>query len=130
MILTVDTSVIIAVITNEKHKRELIRLTKGYDLIAPESLHWEIGNAFSAMFKRNKISLDAAKKAIEYYLQIPLRLVETDLIRALEISEHNKIYAYDAYFLACSIKYGTNLITLDDKMRTIANQYNIKTLEV
>jgi len=57
MNLVVDTSVIIAVITNEEHKRQLINLSKGADLIAPPSLHWEIGNAFSAMFKRKRISL-------------------------------------------------------------------------
>ena len=73
MNLVIDTSVIIAVITNEKHKKELIKLTQGANLIAPSSLHWEIGNAFSAMFKRNKISLELAMKAIDAYKQIPIQ---------------------------------------------------------
>jgi len=39
MNLVLDTSVIIAVITNEAHKRRLIELTKAADLMAPSSLH-------------------------------------------------------------------------------------------
>jgi predicted nucleic acid-binding protein len=73
MKIVVDTSVVIAVITNEKHKEQLIVTTKGADLIAPSSLHWEIGNAFSAMFKRGRISLDQAKGAIKSYGDIPIR---------------------------------------------------------
>ena len=49
--LVADTSTIIAVIGNEPEKPLLIAKTQGYDLIAPQSLHWEIGNAFSAMIK-------------------------------------------------------------------------------
>lgn len=67
MSIVVDTSVIISVITNEPGKSKLIKLTKGEDLIAPSSLHWEIGNAFSAMLKRNRINVNSAVKAISYY---------------------------------------------------------------
>ena len=54
MSLVVDTSIVISVITNEKSKSKLIKIAQDEDLMAPSSLHWEIGNAFSAMFKRNK----------------------------------------------------------------------------
>lgn len=64
MSLVVDTSVIISVITNEITKSNLIKITKGEDLIAPESLHWEVGNAFSAMFKREIISIELVKKLL------------------------------------------------------------------
>ena len=47
--IVVDTSVIISVITNEKHKAQLIKITKGEEFLAPKSLHWEIGIAFTAM---------------------------------------------------------------------------------
>jgi predicted nucleic acid-binding protein len=55
--IVVDTSVIIAVISNESQKDRLIELTKGADLVAPPSVHWEIGNAFSAMLKRGRLTL-------------------------------------------------------------------------
>src|SRR5881394_3984111 len=97
MNLVVDTSVIIAVIADEPEKPMLISKTQGFDLFAPRSLHWEIGNAFSAMLKRDRITFEQAKMAIELYQQIPLNLVEIDLEQALEIANRLKIYAYDAY---------------------------------
>jgi len=51
--ITIDTSAIVAVITNESSKGQIITATKGASLIAPDSIHWEIGNAFSSMFKES-----------------------------------------------------------------------------
>ena len=126
MSIIVDTSVI----TNEKHKKEIIRKTKGEDLLAPLSLHWEIANAFSAMFKRNRITLGQAKEAISYYTRISLRLVEVDLISALEMSFKNKIYSYDAYFLVCAKQYNGKLISLDKGLINSAKENNIEVIEV
>ena len=54
MKLIIDTSVIIAVLANEPIKKKLIKLTKNVELLAPKSVHWEIGNAFSAMLKKKE----------------------------------------------------------------------------
>lgn len=43
---SVDTFTIIAVIANEPEKEALIELTKGADLIALHSVHWENGQTF------------------------------------------------------------------------------------
>ena len=65
MDIVVDTCVIIAVIANEPQKDALVELTRGTDLIAPHSVHWEISNAFSAMLKRKRITLEQALRAID-----------------------------------------------------------------
>jgi predicted nucleic acid-binding protein len=130
MSLVVDTSIVISVITNEKSKSKLIEITQGEDLIAPSSLHWEIGNAFSAMFKRKRIELKTAKKAIEYYKLIPLRLVDIDIYKSIELSYQYNIYAYDAYFLECARNYGSRLLTVDDRLMKVAKQMNINVIEV
>ena len=64
-------------------KPQLIDITRGVDLLAPLSLHWEIGNAFSAMMKRQRINLEQALVALRVYEQIPLRLVDIPLQTAL-----------------------------------------------
>lgn len=130
MSLVVDTSVIISVITNEKSKSRLIEITQGENLMAPSSLHWEIGNAFSAMFRRNRIELKTAKKAIEYYKMIPLRFVDVDIYKSIELSHQYNIYAYDAYFLECARNYSSRLLTVDDGLREVAKQMNINVIEV
>jgi hypothetical protein len=56
MDIVVDTSALIAVIANEPEKPTLVELTSGADLIAPGSVHFEIGNAFSAMLRRRRIT--------------------------------------------------------------------------
>lgn len=130
MSLIVDTSVIISVITNENNKDRLVTLTEGENLIAPSSIHWEVGNAFSAMFKRKKIDIALAEKAIEYYNMIPLKIVDVDIYNSLEIAYQYNIYAYDAYFLECAIEFSAPLLTLDSKLREIAKQINISIVEV
>jgi hypothetical protein len=47
MKIIADTNTFLAVALNEPEKPEIIRLTTGYDLVAPLILPFEIGNALS-----------------------------------------------------------------------------------
>ena len=60
MDLVTDTSAIIVAIIDEPEKQAVIRYSVGSELIVPPSVHWEIGNAFSAMLKRRRTSLTQA----------------------------------------------------------------------
>ena len=104
--IVVDASVLIAIVTNEPKKKELIELTRNVDLIAPHSIHWEIGNAFSAMLKRNRISVTDAIKAMRVYQKIPIRMVDVELEETIKLADKLNIYAYDAYLIRCAIKIG------------------------
>ena len=128
--ITVDTSTVIAVMLNEPEKAKLIELTEDHIVIAPHSLHWEIGNAFSAMFKRNRLSLIEAISALKVYDMIPIQFVDIKLSDALKLAESENIYTYDAYFLICAIKHRTPLLTLDDRLKSAAINKKIKALEV
>ena len=126
----VDASVIIAVIANEPEKERLVEITRGTDLLAPASIHWEIGNAFSAMIKRGRVTLDQALSALEIYRQIPLRYTEVELEETMRIVEEYGIYAYDAYLVRCAIKYKSALITLDRKLVQVAQEMKVEVVEV
>ena len=130
MKIVVDTSVIIAVLTNEKHKEYLLEITNGHELIAPKSVKWEIGNAFSAMLKRKRITLEESILCIDFYNAIPINYKNIDLKFALEISQKHQIYAYDAYLLVCSFEQNSYLLTLDKMLEEVAKLEGIKTLEV
>ncbi len=52
MDIVIDTSALIAVIVGKPEREDIIELTKKNSLIGPGSIPWEIGNAFSAMFKQ------------------------------------------------------------------------------
>jgi predicted nucleic acid-binding protein len=130
MNVVVDTSVIIAVIANEPKKAALIAKTQGVDLLAPHSLHWEVGNAFSAMLKRQRITLAQAQAAVAIYEQIPLQLLEVDLTEALQLAEQFNIYAYDAYIIACALNEGSPLLTLDSGLKYAAKAAGLEVWEV
>ncbi len=130
MKIIVDASVIIAVITNEEDKPKLVEITREAELIAPQSVHWEIGNAFSAMLKRGRITLAQALWAVKAYLQIPIRYVEVELVDSLSLADETNLYAYDAYLLRCAEKYRSPLLSLDKKLTQAAKKVKISVLEV
>ena len=130
MDMVVDTSVIIAVIANEPEKEALVELTTGADLIAPRSVHWQIGNAFSAMLRRERIKVEQAIQAVKLYQQIPIRFVDVELEETLKIANALGIYAYDAYLIRCALKYRAPLISLDGDLVHAAKERKVKVIEV
>jgi predicted nucleic acid-binding protein len=130
MDLTVDTSVIMAVILNEPSKAALVGATKGAELLAAPSLHWEVGNALSALFKRQRIELAQAKAALESYDRIPLRLADVDLEASVALADKHGVYAYDAYVLECALRYQTPLLSLDGPQCEVARREGIDLVEV
>lgn len=130
MKIVVDTSAIIAVIANEPEKTALIELTRGAELIAPRSVHWEIGNAFSTMLKRKKITAEETSKALEVYGRIPIRFLDVDLKKSLEIAHELALYAYDAYLIRCAQKYRAPLVSLDRNLVASAKKIGVQVREV
>ncbi len=130
MYLTVDTSALIAVIGREPSCNAIIDISRGYSLCAPYSVHWEIGNAFAAMFKRQRISLDQAHKALAVYREIPIKFMSLPLEVALNIAHSQQMYAYDAYLILCAQQTRTPLLTLDKQLAGIAINIGISVLEI
>ncbi|MCX6049118.1 MAG: type II toxin-antitoxin system VapC family toxin [Chloroflexi bacterium] len=130
MIMIVDTSVILAVVLNEPTKTALIQLTTGAELVAPASLHWEIGNALSALLKRKRLKLDEAHQALLEYNKIPIRFLDVALEDAVAIAAQFAIYAYDAYFVACARAQSATILTLDQGRKVAARTAGLTVLEV
>ncbi len=130
MDIVIDTSAIIAVIANEPERDALIELTKGADLIAPLSVHWEIGNALSALLRRDRATFPVAIQAIETYQQIPIRFVDVELDESIRIAHAQGISAYDAYLIRCARKYRSPLVSLDRYLVECAVRAGVQVLEV
>ena len=130
MEVVIDTSAILAVIGEQREKADLVRLTRGATLVAPASVHWEVGNALSSMFKGRAIRIDEALQLLEAYADIPIRMSEVSLKQAVELSARLNVYAYDAYVLACAINQGAQLLTLDGGLRDRAHELKLNVLEV
>lgn len=130
MNVVIDTSAIIAVVSNEPTKPMLIDRTEGVTLIAPQSVEWEIGNAFSAMLKRRRINVEQAITAIGMYKRLPIRFVKVELEATIKIADELNIYAYDAYLIRCAQKYESPLLALDRGLREAAKRFSVEVVEV
>lgn len=130
MSVVIDTSALIAVLVSEPQRAALIRVTDGVELVAPGSVHWEIGNALSAFLKRKKATLTEVQRCLVAYTAIPLRLVEVDLALALEVAAEHRLYAYDAYLITCALAHRSPLLTLDQGLILAAAKSGVQILEV
>jgi len=130
MNLVVDTSVIIAVLTSEPERAMLVELTSGINLIAPASVHWEVGNALAAMFTRGRIERRQVRQVLRAYERIPIRYLDVPLVEALELALEHGLYAYDAYVLGCALSQRCRLISLDKGLVRAARAAGIGVLEV
>ena len=113
MAVIIDTSAIIAVLLSEPERAMLVEVTRGAELAAPASVHWEVGNALSAGLERRRLTLAEGPRALTAYEAIPIRFVEVDLALSLELAADHGLYAYDAYLLTCALQQRAPLLTLD-----------------
>ena len=80
--------------------------------------------------KRKAIELPAAIKALTAYGTIPIRLIDIDLVQALQLSQQLNVYAYDAYILACAVNQRAPMLTLYRGLREKARDLKLDVLEV
>ncbi|MCF6311959.1 MAG: type II toxin-antitoxin system VapC family toxin [Verrucomicrobiales bacterium] len=119
--IVVDASVVLAVILNEPEKPGILAATENANLISPKCLQWEIGNAFSAMIKQGRLTLELALRGIEIYDLIPIQQMGLSLLEAIVLSERHNIYAYDAYYLQLAKRNAAPILTLDRRMAAVAD---------
>jgi len=128
--IVIDTSALVAVIIDAPERPGLIRATEDALLNAPSSVHWEVGNAFSAMLRRGRISHELVVRAVAVYQMIPIRFIDVDLAASLKIASEQRLYAYDAYLVECARTLKAPLLTLDRALGRVAARLGIDVLEV
>ena len=130
MRLLADTSIMIALVASEEEKPIITEVIKNHELLCSTSIYAEMGNAISAMFKRERITLLQAIEILNDFKKSSFGTVDFDLHRAIQISHEYKIYAYDAYVLECANRLNLPLVTLDKLTQEKAKQLNITLIEV
>jgi predicted nucleic acid-binding protein len=128
--VVIDPSAILAVLLREPERDALITATDQAVLIAPASLPWEIGNALIAGWRRKRLAEKDVEAAWASYEEIPLRLVEVDMARALRAAQEFELYAYDAYVLEAAMTRRLPLLTLDRTLARAAHRAGVAMLEV
>lgn len=128
--IVIDPSAILAVLLHEPEREALIAATASGVLVAPGSTPWEIGNALVAGWRRKRLTLEGISAAWTSFEEIPLRLVEVDIRRALRAAAEYGLYAYDAYVLEAALTRRAPLLTLDHVLALAAERAGVATLEI
>jgi len=129
MKILLDASAIIAYIVGEPKSSIVIENTENSEIVSPNILPFEIGNALTRMLKKG--ILDSKVKMIgliENYQIIPIKLLDIDLKKSLEIAFDYKIYAYDAIYLETAKRLNLPLLSFDKGMRRIAQEIGVTIL--
>lgn len=129
MRVVADTNTFLAVALDEPEKSHIVRVTAGHELVAPEVLPFEIGNALTAMLKRGTILPEEVSAAWDAVAAIPVDLRRLDVRAALGLAVRFGVYAYDAYFLECALSLRLPLLTLDRGMKHVAGELSIQIVE-
>jgi len=129
MEVVLDASAIIAVIADEPESDIVINCTRNAILISPYIVSSEIANSLTKMMKKGIIN-DKEKmiNLIKIFQKLPIKVIEINLEKSLEIAWDYKIYAYDAFYLEAAKRLGLPLLTFDNKMRKIGKEIGITVL--
>jgi len=121
-----DACAIMAVIVKEPERDLVIQLTQDAVMISPNMVSYEIANALTKMMKKKVIERERMVSAFGYFKKIPIKTIEIDIEKALEISWDYKIYAYDACYLEAAKRLALPLLTFDGNMIKVGKELGIK----
>jgi predicted nucleic acid-binding protein len=125
MEMILDASAIMAVIVKEPEREKVIQLTKGAIIVSLNMVSYEIANGLTKMMKKKVIEKERMINAFRYYKRIPIKQIEVDFEKALEIAWNYKIYSYDACYLESAKRLGLPLLTFDGSMARIGKELGI-----
>jgi predicted nucleic acid-binding protein len=128
MDILMDACAIMAVIVKEPERDLVIELTQDAVMYSPDMVSYEIANALSKMMRKKVIEKERMINAFHYFKRIPIKNIEIDFERALEIAWNYKIYAYDACYLEAAGRLNLPLLTFDGNMIKIGKELGINIL--
>jgi len=126
MEILIDACAIMAVIVKEPERDLVIQLTQDAVMVSPNMVSYEIANALTKMMKKKVIERERMVSAFGYFKKIPIKTIEIDIEKALEISWDYKIYAYDACYLEAAKRLALPLLTFDGNMIKVGKELGIK----
>ena len=129
MEVLLDASAVIAYIVGEPKSTIVIENTENSDIVSPNILPVEIANALTRMLRKGVIDNKAKMLGlIENFQIIPIKLLDIDLNKSLELAFDFKIHAYDAIYLETAKRLNLPLLTFDNGMKRIGHEIGITIL--
>ena len=126
--IVIDASCILEYLLNQESKNYVVKKVGECQLVAPQCLPYEIGNAVSKLIKRNLISIFDGVAVYHEFARIPLRLVEPDIPDSIMIAGNTKSYAYDSYYISTAKRLNMPFFTLDEDLKRNAGSQGVACL--
>jgi len=128
MEIITDACAIMSVIVKEPERDLVIKLTQNAVILSPNMISYEIANALTKMMKKKVIEKERMINAFSYFKNIPIKTIEIDIKKALEIAWDYNIYAYDACYLEAAKRLNLPLLTFDGNMIKVGKEIGLNIL--
>ncbi len=115
--IVIDASCILEFLLNQNDKDTVIKTVGTAQLVAPNCLPYEIGNAVSKLIKRKLISIYDGLAVYHEFVRIPMRLMEPDIPNSIVVAGETESYAYDSYYISLAKQLSLPLFTMDGTMK-------------
>jgi len=123
-----DASVVLSILlpdekTKPKAKKLLkIILNPQHNLFSCSLLPYEVNNGLKSAVLRKRFSKTVANKILNHFQRLPIKLRPINHQKTLSLAiKHNKLSYYDASYLHLSKSNRYPLLTLDSKLKRLAN---------
>lgn len=118
----IDASALAAVLFREPEAEEIASRMRGFMLVSPALLPFEIASVCLKKIRRHPAQRSALLAAYRLLSRMEIIPTEVDLNEAIALAERKKLTVYDAAYLWLARKLGVELITLDQKLVEAAEE--------
>lgn len=129
--LVVDASVAVKWFLPEALAADARRaLTAGYQLLAPDLLWAELGNALWKKHRRHELDPRTARRLLHDFARVPIEFHETGrwTPAALDLATQYGVTVYDGLYLALAAGHGCRVLTADRRLREACRDGGIRHL--
>jgi predicted nucleic acid-binding protein len=123
LIRVIDASAATAWLANEPDSADLdILIANGQELIAPDLIIAEIGNALWKKSRAGDFDAARTEEAFKILHGVGLKLIEsgTLVVEAVQLASRLTHPVYDCLYLELARRRGAQLVTLDKRMAAVA----------
>lgn len=112
----VDASLLGAIVFGEPRAQEAADLLRGFDLLAPGLLAYELAHMAQKKTARYPALETAIEDALKLALNLDIRWTDVDHIAVLRLAIETGLTTYDASYLYLARALGASLATLDRRL--------------
>ena len=119
----IDASALAAVIFGEPSAETVADRVRGFHLVAPALLDFEIASTCMSKIRRQPVRRDELLAAYEARDKTSIETMAVDQSSVLALAERPGLTCYDASYLHLARALGVELVTLDRQLQAAAERF-------